>query len=153
MSLYFVFCFKQKSAYEVLISDWSSDVCCSDLLPNWEKAVAAALWFLDAVPEVRSVNVGGGLGLPHRALDQPLDLARWAAVLRRQFAGRNVAIAVEPGDYTVTDAGMLLLSVPDVEWKLDFRCVFVNGWFNLHPEPAFYYLPFAPGPYTPRRGG
>src|SRR3546814_3238833 len=27
----FVFCFKQKTAYEMRISDWSSDVCSSDL--------------------------------------------------------------------------------------------------------------------------
>src|SRR3546814_6705579 len=26
-----LFCFRQKTAYEVLISDWSSDVCSSDL--------------------------------------------------------------------------------------------------------------------------
>src|SRR3546814_2325509 len=34
MVVYFVlfFCFKQKTAYEMLISDWSSDVCSSDLL-------------------------------------------------------------------------------------------------------------------------
>src|SRR3546814_4779027 len=30
--LYFVFFFKQKTAYEMRISDWSSDVCSSDLL-------------------------------------------------------------------------------------------------------------------------
>src|SRR3546814_4139239 len=29
--LYFFFFFKQKTAYEVRISDWSSDVCSSDL--------------------------------------------------------------------------------------------------------------------------
>src|SRR3546814_11533264 len=29
--LWFVFCFKQKTAYEMRISDWSSDVCSSDL--------------------------------------------------------------------------------------------------------------------------
>src|SRR3546814_7670788 len=29
----FVFLFKQKTAYEMRISDWSSDVCSSDLLP------------------------------------------------------------------------------------------------------------------------
>src|SRR3546814_7235015 len=29
-----MFFFKQKTAYEVLISDWSSDVCSSDLLAN-----------------------------------------------------------------------------------------------------------------------
>src|SRR3546814_3559526 len=30
-SLYIVFFFKQKTAYEMRISDWSSDVCSSDL--------------------------------------------------------------------------------------------------------------------------
>src|SRR3546814_317856 len=29
--MYFVFFFKQKTAYEMRISDWSSDVCSSDL--------------------------------------------------------------------------------------------------------------------------
>src|SRR3546814_429695 len=29
-----VFCFKQKTAYEMRISDWSSDVCSSDLLQS-----------------------------------------------------------------------------------------------------------------------
>src|SRR3546814_2639302 len=39
---YFVFFFKQKTAYEMRISDWSSDVCSSDLMrvgvsenPSW----------------------------------------------------------------------------------------------------------------------
>src|SRR3546814_14685809 len=31
--LFFCFFFKQKTAYEVRISDWSSDVCSSDLRP------------------------------------------------------------------------------------------------------------------------
>src|SRR3546814_13192335 len=31
MSYYFFFFFKQKTAYELRISDWSSDVCSSDL--------------------------------------------------------------------------------------------------------------------------
>src|SRR3546814_3917813 len=32
MYLFFFFFFKQKTAYEMRISDWSSDVCSSDLL-------------------------------------------------------------------------------------------------------------------------
>src|SRR3546814_6046205 len=32
--LTFLFFFKQKTAYEMRISDWSSDVCSSDLLPR-----------------------------------------------------------------------------------------------------------------------
>src|SRR3546814_5902743 len=31
----FVFFFKQKTAYEMRISDWSSDVCSSDLRDEW----------------------------------------------------------------------------------------------------------------------
>src|SRR3546814_19524144 len=33
MSVYIFFFFKQKTAYEMRISDWSSDVCSSDLCP------------------------------------------------------------------------------------------------------------------------
>src|SRR3546814_8647771 len=29
--MHYIFCFKQKTAYEMRISDWSSDVCSSDL--------------------------------------------------------------------------------------------------------------------------
>src|SRR3546814_6432119 len=32
--VFFVFFFKQKTAYEMRISDWSSDVCSSDLAPR-----------------------------------------------------------------------------------------------------------------------
>src|SRR3546814_9353478 len=37
--LYFVFFFKQKTAYEMRISDWSSDVCSSDLVTRYVEGV------------------------------------------------------------------------------------------------------------------
>src|SRR3546814_7209768 len=39
---YFFFFFKQKTAYEMRISDWSSDVCSSDLLvgPDLDRTLA-----------------------------------------------------------------------------------------------------------------
>src|SRR3546814_9041062 len=40
LCLFFFFFFKQKTAYEMRISDWSSDVCSSDL-PAWRLRVAA----------------------------------------------------------------------------------------------------------------
>src|SRR3546814_4443946 len=43
----FVFFFKQKTAYEMRISDWSSDVCSSDLLR--ERMGSAAVAAADAV--------------------------------------------------------------------------------------------------------
>ena len=113
-------------------------------LDAWEQAIAAGFAFLDDLPDVTTVNVGGGLGVPHRAGDQPLDLARWAAILARQLEGRKVTLAVEPGDYIVKDAGMLVLSVTDVEMKRDRLFASVDGGFNLAPEPAWLMkLPFA----------
>src|SRR3546814_2590971 len=35
LSAFFFFFFKQKTAYEMRISDWSSDVCSSDLFNSW----------------------------------------------------------------------------------------------------------------------
>src|SRR3546814_19793600 len=58
----------------------------TDQLPNWEKAVAAALWFLAALPEVGSVTVGGGSGLPPRAPDPPPPPPHRAALPPRPVA-------------------------------------------------------------------
>src|SRR3546814_4606583 len=43
MSLIMLFFFKQKTAYEMRISDWSSDVCSSDLLLEQTLKVFARL--------------------------------------------------------------------------------------------------------------
>src|SRR3546814_6853399 len=40
----FFFFFKQKTAYEMRISDWSSDVCSSDLGVSFAPAKRAAVW-------------------------------------------------------------------------------------------------------------
>jgi diaminopimelate decarboxylase len=124
-------------------------------LDAWEQAVGAAAAFLDDMPDVTTVNLGGGLGLPHRAGEAPLDLDRWAAIVARHFGakrtnGRDLTIATEPGDYLVKDAGLLLLSVVGAERKRETMFVSVDGGFNLHPEPAHYDLPCEPVACVPR---
>src|SRR3546814_20485086 len=64
----FFFFFKQKTAYEMRISDWSSDVCSSDLVhPFSPPAVIAGqgtvgLEIVEQVPDVDTllVAIGGG---------------------------------------------------------------------------------------------
>src|SRR3546814_10569067 len=52
------FCFKQKTAYEMRISDWSSDVCSSDLdleQAGWDVPKSARKAALDGLdPELRT---------------------------------------------------------------------------------------------------
>src|SRR3546814_14248748 len=45
----FVFVFKQKTAYEMRISDWSSDVCSSDLFEHRKNVVGDGLINVDPV--------------------------------------------------------------------------------------------------------
>src|SRR3546814_3377624 len=42
--LFGFFFFKQKTAYEMRISDWSSDVCSSDLMTTQNPVVRTAVW-------------------------------------------------------------------------------------------------------------
>src|SRR3546814_5884527 len=54
--------FKQKTAYEMRISDWSSDVCSSDL-----PIFACALLF-DDLRDLRSVGLWPALGVAYNVL-------------------------------------------------------------------------------------
>jgi diaminopimelate decarboxylase len=115
-------------------------------LPVLDQVFAAARPFIAALPGLRYVNLGGGLGIPLVAGDRPLDLAAWSRRVAAHFRGRKFEVWLEPGDYLVKDAGVLLLEVNTVERKRGTLFVGVNGGFNLHPEPAFYRLPLAPAP-------
>src|SRR3546814_9639630 len=53
--MYFFFCFKQKTAYEMRISDWSSDVCSSDLLITSNSRLATLAEALTACPDLKAV--------------------------------------------------------------------------------------------------
>src|SRR3546814_1554124 len=44
-----IFFFKQKTAYEMRISDWSSDVCSSDLAPGSRRDSSCGSWRRHAV--------------------------------------------------------------------------------------------------------
>src|SRR3546814_18350683 len=79
----FIFFFKQKTAYEMRISDWSSDVCSSDLGDGWAAyGLGLAISRLHDGPLLR--QGGGGRGWRHA-----LDLAP------RQDAGGMVMADAE----------------------------------------------------------
>src|SRR3546814_1701299 len=64
----FVFFFKQKTAYEMRISDWSSDVCSSDLLQPARRAPRDLRHRAPAHHPARAQAVaGGGRELPGAA--------------------------------------------------------------------------------------
>src|SRR3546814_5505516 len=53
----FIFFFKQKTAYEMRISDWSSDVCSSDLVARrFPPALAALVGYAQHRPNLGNVE-------------------------------------------------------------------------------------------------
>src|SRR3546814_5525333 len=70
MWLCFCFFFKQKTAYEMRISDWSSDVCSSDLIADGQ-ARTDDLLVQAAAAEIR---VRGRAGLVAQDYDQMVDV-------------------------------------------------------------------------------
>lgn len=119
-------------------------------LGHLEDALDAASAFTGHFPGLTEINLGGGLGVPHTAADKSLDLQRWAAAIARRFAGRGLVVAVEPGDYLVKDAGLLLTTVTYVERRRDVLFAGLDAGFNLALEPAFYALPCEPVAVVPR---
>src|SRR3546814_1922652 len=105
----FFFFFKQKTAYEMRISDWSSDVCSSDLAMN-----AATNRRFESLDAIRGVAVMGILAmnivafaLPFSAYSNPAaggppapaDLATWARSAERrvgQECGSTCRYRVSP---------------------------------------------------------
>lgn len=116
----------------------------TEQLPAWLSVIEQCLWFVEQVPSVKRVNIGGGLGVPHLAQDTHLQLDLWAKIIYECFTSRGLAVEVEPGDYIAKDAGLLLLGITYLEQKRDKLFLGVDGGFNLAPEPAFYNLPFQP---------
>ncbi len=117
-------------------------------LTQLDKVIETCLWFVDNCPTVKRVNVGGGLGVPHVFSDQPLNLAKWAGVLEKHFAHRDIHLEMEPGEYIAKDSGILLLSKTFLEKKRQTLFLGVDAGFNIAPEPAYYKLPFQPAPLT-----
>lgn len=118
----------------------------SKQLPAWKSILREALWFIDRIPDIEYVNVGGGLGIPLVEDDRALDLTEWSGVLAEVFEGRSFEVWVEPGDYIAKDAGVLVLQANLVEQKRDTVFVGVDGGFNIHIEPVVYKLPLEPVP-------
>src|SRR3546814_1733452 len=99
----FVFFFKQKTAYEMRISDWSSDVCASDLL------VEALLRGPDPLPELQAVLANDEIEVAQAILErsrvlQDQDLID---VVMRRAEEHRMAIALR-NDVSVAVAEALL---------------------------------------------
>ncbi|MCU4719533.1 diaminopimelate decarboxylase [Halapricum hydrolyticum] len=84
------------------------------------------------------LNVGGGLGVPYRPEEEPLDLDSVAEATREAAGELDVRLGIEPGRYVVADAGVLLTTVNTVKPTPETTVVGVDAGMTTLLRPAMY---------------
>ncbi|HEY8156533.1 MAG TPA: diaminopimelate decarboxylase [Myxococcota bacterium] len=94
--------------------------------------------------DLRAISAGGGLPIPYRAGDAPLDVAAyfrvWDAARRSIEAqlGHAVQLEIEPGRFLVAESGLLLAEVRAIKTVGGNRFVLVDAGFDNLVRPAMY---------------
>jgi diaminopimelate decarboxylase/aspartate kinase len=107
---------------------------------NWHRTLATLGEAARELADVEVIDLGGGLGVPDRQSDLPLDLAALEAGLAALKAelSRPVRIWLEPGRFLVAQAGVLAARVTQVKGKGEMRYVGVATGMNSLIRPALY---------------
>lgn len=90
-------------------------------------------------PTVEVLDLGGGLGVPERPGQSPLDLAALDASLGRfRAAHPRLRLWLEPGRYLAAAAGVLLARVVQLKSKGEVTFVGLETGMNSLIRPALY---------------
>jgi bifunctional diaminopimelate decarboxylase / aspartate kinase len=108
-------------------------------LAAWLEPARVLATHVARFPGARVLNLGGGLGVPDRPGQAPIDLAALDAALtafRAEHPG--LALWLEPGRFLVAAAGVLLARVTQTKGKGRRRYVGVATGMNSLIRPALY---------------
>ena len=106
---------------------------------NWEQTGACLASLLKWFPHARYADLGGGLGIPEKPGETPLDMAELdAAIGRVKEQAPQLELWLEPGRFIVAAAGALVTCVTQTKGKGDIRYVGVGTGMNTLLRPALY---------------
>lgn len=106
---------------------------------SWGRTLEGLLAVREHLPDLRWIDVGGGLGVVERAGQQPLDLAEVNLCLQELAAELGgIELRMEPGRYLVSEGGVLLAPVTQVRTKGEVRFVGLATGMNSLIRPALY---------------
>jgi diaminopimelate decarboxylase/aspartate kinase len=106
---------------------------------NWTQVGSVLVGLVKRFPDVKFIDVGGGLGVPDRVEGREIDLKRLDDALAKvKSALPGVELWLEPGRYFVANAGVLLARVTQTKVKSGIRYVGVATGMNSLIRPALY---------------
>ncbi|WP_419419029.1 bifunctional aspartate kinase/diaminopimelate decarboxylase [Legionella sp. D16C41] len=105
----------------------------------WQNTAQMLTMLLSLFPEVKIVNLGGGLGVVEKPGQIPLDLdALDAALLAVKTRFNHLSFWLEPGRYFVSDSGVILAKVTQCKEKGKVRFIGIETGMNSLIRPALY---------------
>ena len=106
---------------------------------NWEQTGECLASLLALFPRARYADLGGGLGIPEKPGETPLDMAKLdAAIGRVRQRAPQLQLWLEPGRFIVAGAGALVTCVTQTKGKGAIRYVGVGTGMNSLLRPALY---------------
>ncbi len=105
----------------------------------WLDVAAKLAHAAEHFPDVRVLDLGGGLGVPERRGDAPLDMHALAGLLNGfRSAHPRFSLWLEPGRYLVAEAGVLLARVTQLKGKTGAQYVGIDAGMHTLIRPALY---------------
>ena len=106
---------------------------------NWRAVAGELVQVAEQFPAVRTIDLGGGLGVPEKPGDKPIDLATVDATLAEiKDKYPQYRLWLEPGRYIVARAGVLLTRITQTKGKGEKRYIGVGTGMNSLIRPALY---------------
>jgi len=106
---------------------------------NWRNVGRVLAGAASAFPDLRILDLGGGLGVPEKRDGRSLDLAALGAGLAEvRAAWTGYELWLEPGRYLIAEAGVLVATVTQTKGKGDVQYVGVSTGMNSLIRPALY---------------
>jgi diaminopimelate decarboxylase len=87
---------------------------------------------------IRTLDLGGGLGVAYKPTDQALSICDFIQAMCQRTAGHALEILIEPGRSIVAEAGLLLTRVLYRKTNGDRQFVIVDAGMNDLIRPALY---------------
>jgi diaminopimelate decarboxylase/aspartate kinase len=106
---------------------------------NWRSVAGELVLIAEQFPGVKTIDLGGGLGVPEKPGDKAFDLERLDETLAEiQETYPQFDLWLEPGRYLVARAGVLLTRCTQTKGKGEMRYVGVGTGMNSLVRPALY---------------
>jgi len=108
----------------------------------WSEQLQRMLDVMPLFPDVRVLDLGGGLGVPDRVNQPSMDVQLMdrllAEVLGARCTDQTVEVWLEPGRYLVAEGGVLLARVTQLKSKGQHHYLGLETGMNSLIRPALY---------------